>query len=120
MPARARFGVRVGVSEYTYIRGVWKDRQMRYASRFVCVIAHLELVTFLPAVQRDINMEGFRDDSYYVLKPVIRAGAALIETDSFFMIRIVVAKQVSPQFQCQALPLNICVSQVFIQSFSFP
>ena len=59
VPARARFGVRVGVSEYTHIRGVWKDRQMRYTSRFVRVIAHHELVTFLPAVQRDINMECF-------------------------------------------------------------
>jgi hypothetical protein len=32
---------------------------MRYTSRFVRVIAHHELVTFLPAVQRDINMECF-------------------------------------------------------------
>ena len=59
----------------------------------------------------------FRDDSQYFLKQVSRAGAALIETDSFLMIRIVDAKQVSPQFQCQAMPLNTSVSQVFIQSF---
>ena len=45
------------------------------------------------------------------------SGSRLVETDSFLMIRIVDAKQVSPQFQCQAMPLNSSVLQVFIQLF---